>query len=340
MKNSIFVSILWLALLWINGCVDQTNQEVEGSNKNNIESVLENEQSIEDKQVIEDSNEKLIDELVEEGIGKTEEQNPKLNEEKQQAQGMIKHNPNLIAYFNFDDDADDVLNDFTGDIKGGAEFRKGRLGNALYFDGIDDYVELSEEALDSLGKLKQGTIAFWLNFDSILNKQAIMPIFYTGIQDIPVSKDNMFIIEIGHAAGTEDFSQGGRFPPGTPDPENKRIYATWIKDGEEPFLCSDSEVNIVDNQWQHFAVVSGEDGNTLYLNGEEVRNRDYNFGHSTDKAFLEDIPVKEIMTIGYGRSHTWISPEFVYFKGLLDDFRIYDKPLTKEEISNLYSKSE
>jgi hypothetical protein len=328
MKKKCLSSILLLlVLLLIFGCENQTNSLSEETLEVQESDVLtEEEESI---KPVEESEE-IVKEKPEIELDPTPI--------KEVLRPIVQYDSNLVAYFTFDENADDIVSNFKGTMKGG-EIRPGKVGNALYLDGEGDYVELSEEALNSMGTLKQGTIAFWLNFNSILNKQAVMPIFYTGILDKPTSKDNMFIIEIGHAAGTEDFSQDRRYPPGTPDPENKRIYATWIKDGQEPFLCSDSEVDIVENQWQHFAVVSGEDGNTLYLNGEEVRNRDYNFGHSTDKAFFNDIPVKEIMTIGYGRSHTWISPEFVYYKGLLDDFRVYDKPLTAEEIRNLYSKS-
>jgi hypothetical protein len=331
MENGILISVpMLLVLLSIFGCEDQA----EASDNGDIQPVSENEGIFEQQQVIEAPASGINAEPVVENAANEIEIKPA--KEGQQAQQTIKHDINLAAHFTFNENADDIANGLKGVVKGGAEFRNGKLGNAMYFDGIDDYVELPDEALNSVGRLKQGTIAFWLNFDSILNKQAVMPIFYTGIKDKPDNEDNMFIIEIGHAAGTEDFSQQG-FPPGTPDPENKRIYATWIKDGQDPFLCSDSEVNIDEGQWQHFALVSGANGNTLYLNGKEVRNRDYNFGHSTDKAFLNDIPVKEIMTIGYGRSHTWISPDFVYFKGLLDDFRIYNRTLETDEIEELFA---
>ena len=297
---------------------------------------------VEQQDVIETVSEEVFvepsqDESLSANITKNEAiKEPELVQDEENDVQEIAHDPGLIAHLTFDDSGDDIVSGFDGEIKGGAEFKSGKIGNGLYFDGVDDYVELSTEALATLGELKQGTIAFWLNFDSILDNQPVMPIFYMGIDDQQNKVDNMYIIEIGHAAGTEA-PFDNQYPEGTPDPKNKRIYSTWIKDGQEPFLCSDSEVNLVEGVWQHFTVVAGPDGNTLYLNGEEVRNRDYNFGHSTDKAFLDDIPVKEIMTIGYGRSHTWISPEFVYFKGLLDDFRIYDRPLESEEILELFS---
>jgi hypothetical protein len=285
------------------------------------------------------------DSEVEEQVSETSARKPEATPKHELPQnnglttGKAMHDPSLIAYLPFDDTADDIVNGYNGRLPGDAEFRPGKINNALLFDGSDDFVALPSEALEAIGGLKQGTIAFWLNYNSLLDSQPVMPIFYTGIDEASSKEENMYIIEIGHAAGTEA-PFDNRYPEGTPDPTNKRIYSTWIKNGQEPFLCSDSEVSLEENEWQHFAVVAGPTGNTLYLNGKEVVNRDYNFGHSTDKAFLADIPVKEIMTIGYGRSHKWISPDFVYFKGMLDDFRIYDRPLDAQEIQQLHSMAD
>jgi len=233
--------------------------------------------------------------------------------------------PNLIAHWKFEDNAKDAINDYEGKIMGNAEFDAGKKGKAIYFDGIDDYVDLSQDALNDVGSLSQGTIAFWFKFQSILDKQTVMPIFYIGANE--KEDDNIFIIEVGHfnlqGGGTE------------PDPSNKMIYTTWINNQFEPFLCFDSDVNLAENKWHHFAVVVSKDGNTGYLNGNEITNRHYNFGNSKDPSFLDDIPNKKKLMLGYGRSSHLISPDFVYFKGALDDFRIYNEPLGEEEIMEL-----
>ncbi len=108
-----------------------------------------------------------------------------------------------------------------------------------------------------------------------------------------------------------------------------------MKNDQEPFLCFDTNKNLVENQWYHYAVVVSPDGNTGYLNGVEMTDRDYNFDSAKNPSFLNTIPVKEKLYLGYGRNSYQISPDFVFYKGLLDDVRVYNQPLSAEEIKEL-----
>jgi len=230
--------------------------------------------------------------------------------------------PNLIAHWKFDSNAEDSANGHDGTIKGRAAFKTGKISNALYFDGVDDYVDMP--SFEDIGSLAQGTIAFWFNYESMLDKQTVMPIFYIGGDER--DQDNIFIIEIGH------------FDERTPQalaPDNKKLYVTWIKDNKDPFLCYDSDVNLEENKWHHFALVVSPSGNTGYLNSAEMINRHYNFGNSKNPSFLDDIPGKKKLMLGYGRSAKAVGADFVYYKGLIDDLRIYNRPLTSSEIQEL-----
>jgi hypothetical protein len=112
-----------------------------------------------------------------------------------------------------------------------------------------------------------------------------------------------------------------------------------MNNNRDPFLCFDSNKNLEEDKWHHYAVVVGADGNTGYLNGVELTNRRYNFGNKNDKSFLNSISAKERLILGYGRSSYLLSPEFIYFKGTLDDFRVYDKALSTDEVKELASLS-
>ncbi len=40
----------------------------------------------------------------------------------------------------------------------------GVFGNALEFDEIDDLVNITESAINTIGSLSQGTIVFWFKY--------------------------------------------------------------------------------------------------------------------------------------------------------------------------------
>jgi len=305
-KRGYLVLFVILAIILISGCAQ--DKEVQ---KKETEPILEEPETPED--------------VIQPEIAA--EETPVTEPETQAEEPTEVIDPNLIAHWKFDDDAKDSVKNHDGTIKGNAVFTAGKKGNALSFDGVDDYVDFSQDTIKEIGSLSQGTIAFWFKFSSILETQTVMPIFYIGVNE--KDPDYIFIIEMGH------FDEQSFIGGIVPDPSNKKLYVTWIKDNKDPFLCYDSRTNLEENKWHHFAVVVDSSGNTGYLNGVEMTNRHYNFGNSKDSSFLDDISNFKKLMLGYGRSVNQISPDFVYFKGSLDDFRIYDKALTASEIKEL-----
>lgn len=282
----------------------------------------------EDQPMPEDVGTVIIEDIPEETVMDEPEE---IAEEPLLDEPVVEKDPNLLSHWEFEDNAEDSAGENHGTIKGGATFTQGKAGKAISLDGVDDYVDFSQETVNSLGKLSQGTIAFWFRFESLLDTQTVMPIIYIGGKDRP---DNIYVIEIGHSAGTEapyDFNA----VPGTPDPSNTRLYSTWIRNDKDPFLCFDTNKNLDENKWYHFAVVVSENGNTGYLNGVEMTDRDYNFGNSNAHPFLNDISAKDKFYIGYGRNSYMISPDMVFFKGEIDDVRVYNEPLSADEIKGL-----
>lgn len=66
-----------------------------------------------------------------------------------------------------------------------------------------------------------------------------------------------------------------------------------------------------------------------------MTNRHYNFSHSKDTRFFSTLTNQDIFRLGYG----WfgIDQQFHYFNGALDELKIYDQPLTAQQIKNLYN---
>jgi len=224
-----------------------------------------------------------------------------------------------ILHLGFDEQggtiAEDSADRFTARVDGNPAWGDGYL----IFDGLDDRVELSQSAVDSIGRLSTGTIVVRFRYDYVLDRQAIEPIFYYGIDD-ETELDNMFVIEIGHK-----------------NPRNRRLYATWVINGHIP-LCFDTGVNLAPGRWYDFALVVGPAGNTGYLDGAELTHRHYNFGSAERRYFLADIPIKQMCSVGYGKTADAKSRHFLYFKGAIDDLQIYDRPLSAAEIGALHQR--
>jgi hypothetical protein len=58
------------------------------------------------------------------------------------------------------------------------------------------------------------------------------------------------------------------------------------------------------------------------------------------KVFFKELPADELENIwfGYGKTHDNYTPAFEYLAGMLDEIRIYNRPLTPEEVMILYQE--
>jgi len=239
----------------------------------------------------------------------------------------------LLAHWTFDEGSGNVIGDFSSHDKNGtvygASWSKGAVNGALDFDGIDDYVQIPNYfslPASHLASLGEGSISVWFKCDSIPTDYGIMPIFYYGAYDpclnMPDAANQGLIIEVGHSPI---------------HPESKRIYFTIFAGGcTFPSLCFDSSEAVTEGEWHHFVAVVGEDYNTGYLDGQEMVNRLYNFGNSSYSQFFVDVIKHETLWIarGYWNGNT------VFFDGAIDDIRIYNKPLSAQEVQELYNNQQ
>ncbi|MHC4443540.1 MAG: LamG-like jellyroll fold domain-containing protein [Planctomycetota bacterium] len=227
-----------------------------------------------------------------------------------------------VAYWSFDETSGTALpdqgpNGFDGQVNG-AVWSSGISGNALDFDGLDDYVEITDgDGYPNLiGDLSEGTVSVWFKYDSVPVDDTIHPIFYLGKATGGTERSSV-IIEIGHFTT-----------------ENEKIYFTILTpDGLIP-LCFDSGTNLQTGSWYHFAAVVGLDFNTGYLNGVEMTARHYNFGDATLSYFYDDV-TKEVCWIGKGFLSSIATENF--HDGKIDEIRIYARPLSGGEISQYYA---
>lgn len=250
-------------------------------------------------------------------------------------------NENLVGHWSFDGNSGDRVIDQSdhqahGELKGKPERVKGVVGqNALALDGADDHVAILEDGHtpSHIQDLNKGTISVWFKARDIPVGESILPVFYYGNKN---GCPNMFdasneglIIEVAH---------------GNVYSRARGVFFTMFNNGcQLPSFCWDShsDVHLSDTQgairegrWYHFVAVVGEGYNTGYLNGEKITYRAYNFNDAKASPFFDDAQAHERMWIGKG---FWNHATDVYFDGYIDDLRIYNKPLSEEEVQNLYA---
>jgi hypothetical protein len=224
----------------------------------------------------------------------------------------------LVAHWNFDNDNNSV-NDISGYNLAGRShnisYDSGIIGKSVLFDSINDRINISDtinKLPDRIAGLDSGSISVWFKFRNVGGQ--MLPIFYYG-ESSNTAPHNSLIIEIGHG---ENIS-------------NRRLYFTIVNSR----FCYDSQSNLEENNWYHFVAVVGENGNTGYLNGEEMANRNYNLGSDKNyKNFFSSVTSNKLCAIGYGRYG--LNNNFFTFKGNIDDLRIYNRPLTEQDVKELY----
>ena len=149
-----------------------------------------------------------------------------------------------------------------------------------------------------------GTLAFWVRTDNVTDD---VPIFCASDKD---DNKSFFRIKIrqGLILQAEVYND---------EDEVSKFYTTGT---------------VKQNQWTHVAYVADLNESRFYIDG--VRNEF--LGASTDedagnaRGFFSDI--ENINFIAIGKHQTSDSAETKYFSGKIDDFYVYDRPLTDGEI--------
>jgi hypothetical protein len=225
----------------------------------------------------------------------------------------------LVAYWSFDgkDIAGRIAYDrsgqaVNGSLENGPARAIGKLGQGLNFDKIDDLMDLgSPAALD----LNQRTISVWIYPRSVGENGdgQIIQTFNGG--------------SIGWNLEICDSTDSGFFNDCASHSTNNALNFGYTFSGDDGNWMSNSNA-ITLNAWNHITVTydrtSASNDPTFYVNGQSITvNR---WGTPTGSADSGTVAV----TIGNRNTAD------ATFDGFIDDFRIYNRILSTDEIKRLY----
>ena len=178
----------------------------------------------------------------------------------------------------------------------------GKIGQGLKFDGVNDYVALPNNVFSSN---TVGTVSAWIKTSvdgaSVFSMSA-------------VGNDNkLFDILTSGGITLQTYSSG---------------------DGFNDYLSGNTSV--IDNKWHHIVVESsgGADGWTFYVDGV-VQSLSVTVGSNSGRWFSSVNTGNNTFYMGHLNA-TYSR----YFKGSIDDVRIYNRALSASEVTQLYKSGQ
>lgn len=202
-----------------------------------------------------------------------------------------------IAWWPFDETSGTIAQDIVG-TKPGAHFgtptpTPGKVGGALRFNGVDEFVGVGDSDLWAFGA-NNFTIELWANFSSPGGGSLGHPShIFIGSDDGPGLRNKWFFALGGGYLNfhTNGPAIGAKFLPLVPFSPNL-------------------------NQWYHLAVTRNGSTLTIYINGTPS-------GSATNADVIPNASAS--LTIGQAES-------LGFMNGLLDDIAIYNRALTQAEL--------
>ena len=210
--------------------------------------------------------------------------------------------PNLVGWWKLDEGEGTKALDWSGlgnhgALINGPRWASGIIDGALLFDGLDDQVSLPVGPV--ISSLTNSTFAIWVNYAGIGDP-------WQGIFDFGTGTDVYMYLSPSSGWGNTPMQFG--ITLGGSAEEYQLIAPTSLSTG-----------------WHHVAVVLDDAGNTmqLYLDGSVI---------SSAPAILLPRNLGETTQNWIGRMQ---AEQNTYFIGFLDDFRIYNKASTQEEVRRI-----
>ncbi len=222
----------------------------------------------------------------------------------------------LVLHYTFDKSAGSTLRDKSrsgnnGKILGGTRWVKGKFGSALEFNGKDGYVDCGAKPTLNIGKA--GTIAFWFKPETTCQGGLVGWAAGAG-------RPNQRLV-VSLNTYMEEQINGNHL---------RQELGVYISDGkhfDRPFRRNQHKAYFPPaDKWLFYTVTFDGRALDIYRNGVHVETR-----------FQTLIPDTANVTMLIGKCFG-MGGSSDYFKGLIDEVQIYNRPLSRQEVYKLYMR--
>ena len=217
-------------------------------------------------------------------------------------------NTGLVLNLPFNGNANDVSGNGNNGIVNGATLttdRRGNANSAYSFNGAGNYIKVN---LSSTNIKNDYTISYWVSF---ANFNADYPHIFNG--------ENNYLTS--HGLGTGYGNDKGKVT----------FYQESTESVGRPWLRMIEPINtskLNENVFYHITIIKNSSTCSIYMNGSKVTSTSVNNrtvvngNYITLGSRINDIP-------------TGLTPEQFYLNGKIDEFRVYNRALTEQEVSRL-----
>lgn len=220
-----------------------------------------------------------------------------------------------ILYYSFDGSCSDIgPNGLNGTAQGGGAFvadRFGVSGKAISFDGMDDYIDIPDEAIIECD--------FPVSFS-----------FWVKVSDLSLEYTQFF-------ATDQLFNEYGGFRASCSTNSPGSVVANYgnAKGAASTFNRKSkvSDYTLIADEWCHIVCVfQGPLSSIVYINGMEAGGT---YTGDADPYVAYTLGAPKIGTFTGNFCH----PDDFYYLGEMDDFGMWNRCLTYQEIQDLYNYS-
>jgi len=212
--------------------------------------------------------------------------------------------PVLLSHWKLDEEEGPVVYDSASYHNGlvfGAQWCDGLVVHALSFDGAGDYIQVGDDQCLQFTRDRDFTICAWLRTE----------------RDGPVVNKRRCIGPGGDGCGGYQV-----------DVRNGTLFFE-IEDDDALTVSIQGDTELTDDQWHHVVAVRDTDSDQLRLYVDGTAD-----GEPAPDTTIEDLYTTADLQIG--RADPNVAPGGEYYKGKIDDVRIYYGALGDEGIRRIY----